>query len=118
MLTEQLPVPLPVVVGLLRTAVATALPRRQALTGVLDSFCEQRELHLADVITDDGAEPDVLLAGIEERRDLYAVVLPTIVHLGNQVDADRRRRHLEAAGIRLLVARGRPVSTCGQGRPA
>ncbi|MFJ7274205.1 hypothetical protein [Kitasatospora sp. NPDC098663] len=106
MLTEQLPVPPPVVVGLLRAAVAAALSRQLALTGVLDDFCERRELHLAEVITDDGSEPDTLLARIEEKPALYAVVLPTIAHLGGQPDADRRRRYLEDAGIRLLVARG------------
>ncbi|MFD5433852.1 hypothetical protein ACFWJ4_17075 [Kitasatospora sp. NPDC127067] len=105
MLTEQLSVPPPVVIGLLRTAVAVGLPRRRALTGVLDAFCERQELHLVGVITDEGVEPDALIAGIEEQRDVYAVVLPTIAHLGDQAAANRRRKHLEDVGIRLLVTR-------------
>ncbi|MEV7770161.1 hypothetical protein [Kitasatospora sp. NPDC086791] len=105
MLTEQLPVPRPIVVGLLRTAVAVAQPRRQALADVLDSFCVRRELHLSNVITDDGTEPDALLIGIAEQRDLYAVVLPTIAHLGDQAAAERRRQYLEEFGIRLLTTR-------------
>ncbi|WP_051838612.1 hypothetical protein [Streptomyces sp. NRRL WC-3742] len=118
MLTEQLPVPQPVVVGLLREAVASALPRRQALTGVLGDFCKRRELRLAEVITDDGATPDALLSCIQERADLYAVVLPTIAHLGNRADADRRLRSLSDAGIRLLIARGRPASRRRNSRAA
>ncbi|MGA5819474.1 ATP-binding protein [Kitasatospora sp. NPDC094028] len=106
MLTEQLPVPQPVVVGLLCKAVAAGLPRRHALAGVLNDFCERREFSLAEVIADDGAKPDVLLIRIKERADLYAVVLPTIAHLGSRADADRRLRYLADAGIRLLVVRG------------
>ncbi|MFB7470537.1 hypothetical protein [Kitasatospora sp. NPDC056184] len=106
MLTEQLPVPLPLVVGLLNASVATSLRRRQALSEVLQSFCAERELALSTVITDDGSDPEAVVTSITG-KGLYAVVLPTDAHLGARGCADRRRQRLQSVGIRLMVVRGR-----------
>ncbi|MFE2724073.1 hypothetical protein [Kitasatospora sp. NPDC059327] len=106
MLTEQLLVPFPLVVGLLNSSVANSHRRREALAEVLQSFCRERELELSTVITDDGSDPEAIVTSITG-TGLYAVVLPTDAHLGSRGRADRRRQRLQAAGIRLMVVRGR-----------
>ncbi|MFD0274670.1 hypothetical protein ACFVHB_12310 [Kitasatospora sp. NPDC127111] len=107
MLTEQRAIPPPRVIGLLRSPGAGTPGRKAALSDVLREFCGFRELNLVEVITNDGAGLDDVVARITREDDLYAVVLPTESHLGVRTDAARRRRQIVGAGIRLVIVRGR-----------
>ncbi|MFJ5879927.1 hypothetical protein [Kitasatospora cineracea] len=103
-LTEQRPVPVPAVVGLLRLTTRTAA-RQVALAEVLSEFCARRELDLTGIAT------DADLAELTARRGLYGIVLPSLAHLGAAPERVMRHRQLAEAGLQLLVVRGRPART-------
>ncbi|MFC4118524.1 hypothetical protein [Nonomuraea zeae] len=113
-LTEQHDVDRPIVYGYLRLHRST--PERQAaLTVALAQYCDQHELRLCGIFTDQGTVSVVApaFAGLLDVLPLsgaYGVVLPSAHHLGGKQVAARRREQLKATGARLLFVRG-PLRT-------
>ncbi|GAT68856.1 hypothetical protein PS9374_04521 [Planomonospora sphaerica] len=115
-LTEQLPVPGPVVYGYLRPMHASIV-RVRALREALAEYCHQHELSLAGVFTERSpASP--AFTGLLDALALpgsYGVVVPALSHLGPRATAQERRKEIVQRGARLLLVRGadRSVGTHG-----
>jgi hypothetical protein len=111
-ITEQRPVPGPVVYGYLLLAAA-CLARRIALSRALGEYCEQHELALAAVFTDAG-DDTVRAPGFTGLLDAlatgpsYGVVIPTLAHLGRGQAAGSRRAIIAGTGRRLMLIREKP----------
>ena len=110
-ITEQRPVPGPVVYGyLLLTAACRA--RRAVLSRALAEYCEQHELTLAAVFTDVG-DDTVQAPGFTGLLDVlatepsYGVVIPTRAHLGHSRAAGSRLAVIVGTGRRLMLIRGK-----------
>ena len=103
--TELLPVPRPVVFGLLRTLRYRA--RVVALTAMVRDYCERHELALHAVVTespqgDDGFTD--LLASMSS-ADAYGVIVPSPSHLGVASVAALRKDAIARARLQLIVIR-------------
>ncbi|GAA3306087.1 hypothetical protein [Nonomuraea dietziae] len=106
-LTEQRPMPGPVVYGYIRL-LRSAPARRHALRDALAEYCRQHELQLAGVFTDRGGEAAFAgLLDVLRVSSTYGVVLPALEHLGPQQVAPQRARRITDVGARLLLVRGR-----------
>ncbi|GAA3467391.1 hypothetical protein [Nonomuraea roseola] len=105
-LTEQRPMPGPVVYGYLRL-LRSAPARRHALRDALAEYCRQHELQLAGVFTDRGGEAAFAgLLDVLSAAGTYGVVLPALAHLGPSQVAPERARRITSVGARLLLVRG------------
>ncbi|MET9185030.1 hypothetical protein ABZX63_07190 [Streptomyces tendae] len=110
-LTEHHPVSGPAVYGFLRL-VGVSQARHEALVGSLAEYCRSHELQLSGVFTDRDVSsgPDSAaftgLLDVLALPDVYGVIAPAISHLGPKAIAAERGRRIEAAGSRLLLARG------------
>jgi hypothetical protein len=118
-ITEQRPVPGPVVYGyLLLTAAYRA--RRTVLSRALAEYCEQHELTLAAVFTDVG-DDTVQAPGFTGLLDVlatkpsYGVVIPTHAHLGHGRAAGSRLAVIASTGRRLMLIRGKTSTSSVRG---
>lgn len=118
-ITEQRPVPGPVVYGyLLLTAACRA--RRAVLSRTLAEYCEQHELTLAAVFTDVG-DDTVQAPGFTGLLDVlatepsYGVVIPTRAHLGHGQAAGSRLAVIAGTGRRLMLIRGKTSASSAGG---
>lgn len=108
--TEQRPVPGPVVYGYLRMP-APNQTRRAALSMALRGYCERHELTLAGVYTDNSGDAtwapgfSSLLDAISATGG-YGVLIPSATHLGTGQLAARRCAAITQAGRRLILIRG------------
>jgi hypothetical protein len=108
--TEQRPVPGPVVYGYLRMP-APNQSRRAALVTALRGYCDRHELTLAGVYTDSSGDTcrapgfTGLLDAIGATGG-YGVVVPSPAHLGTGQLAARRCAAITGTGRRLILVRG------------
>jgi hypothetical protein len=113
-ITEQRQVPSLVVYGYLLLMTGASPSRRAALTRALAGYCDQHELLLAAVFTDNGVDgaraPGFtgLLDAISARTS-YGLVVPTRAHLGSGPAARQRLAAIAATGRRLMIVRDAPV---------
>lgn len=113
-ITEQRQVPGLVVYGYLLLMTAAGPSRRAALTGALAGYCDQHELLLAAVFTDnggDGAQAPGFTGLLEasSARTSHGLVVPTRAHLGPGPTASRRLTAIAATGRRLMIVRDAPA---------
>jgi hypothetical protein len=107
--TEQRHVHGPIVYGFLRLPTARAR-RKAALQTALIEFCDQHELTLHHIFTEqtDDAAADETFAGllaVLARRESYGVVVPSSAHLGGRSTAAERCRRIATTASRLLIVR-------------
>lgn len=108
--TEQRPVPGPIVYGYLWLG-RTRPNRQEALRGALADYCVQHELALACVFTErhghDGGSAAFtgLLDALAAVPGAYGVLLPARNHLGPAPTAVQREQQLVNIGARLLLIR-------------
>ena len=109
-ITEQRPVPGPVVYGYLRMPAANQT-RRAALTLALRGYCDRHELTLGGVYTDSG-DDTAWQPGFTSLLDAilttggYGVIIPSLTHLGTGQLATRRSATITRTGRRLILVRG------------
>ncbi|MEO3976876.1 hypothetical protein [Streptomyces sp. CAU 1734] len=120
-LTELRPVPLPTVYGFLRGTLCDSPARHAALRKALSVYCQDRELALTDVFTDDsgdaaGAAFTTLLDALSDSGG-YGVVLPSPAHLGPAHQADARRARIVRTGAHILTLRSPAPAAVSSGRP-
>jgi hypothetical protein len=119
-ITEQRQVPSLVVYGYLLLMTAASPSRRAALTRALAGYCDQHELLLAAVFTDNGVDgvqaPGFtgLLEAMSARTS-YGLVVPTRAHLGPRPTARQRLTAIAATGRRLMIVRD--ASVCAVSGP-
>ena len=119
-ITEQRQVPGLVVYGYLLLMTAASPSRGAALTRALAGYCDQHELLLAAVFTDNGVDDARApgFAGLLEAisaRTSYGLVLPTRAHLGPRPAAGQRLTAIAATGRRLMIVRD--ASVCAMPGP-
>ncbi|MFI8928838.1 hypothetical protein ACIG3E_14320 [Streptomyces sp. NPDC053474] len=114
--TELRPVDGPVVYGFLRL-IRVPEARQDALLGSLAEYCRRHELRLSGTFADraDAGAVTPAFTGLLDALSApgaYGVVLPAFSHLGPKAIATKRRRGIDAAGVRLLLVRDtRPSSS-------
>lgn len=109
LVTEQRPVPGPVVYGYLRLP-ASDQTRRAAFTRALRRYCDRHELALGGVYTD--RSDGIWAPGFSSLLDAlgttggYGVVIPSTAHLDTRQPAARRSAEITGNGPRLILIRG------------
>lgn len=120
-LTERHRVPGPNVYGFLRLTRVTRT-RRRALSAVLDDYCRDHELNLAALFVEHppGGLYSSAFVGLLDTLalpDAYAVVIPSIGHLGPSRTAAERARIIHDTGARLVQVRTRVLFRATHQRP-